>query len=310
MHRLQLVLLSALALLSTGCEPRDEASTRTPVAAGYPRTVELGSGATFSVPDRPKRIVCATTTAVDYALSLVEPNRIAAVCSQAFQSSLLTLRVVDEPSLRDRFDQFDRFVVESALRSDPDLILCSAFSNPSTVETLRRTRIPLLQLVEPATIDGCFGHLKALGRVLDVSARAEDLVSDLRRRIDALEAENPGGGRTAMFFSGSGVEGWGSGRGTLQHDALGRLGLVNAIADQVGPCAIHLEDLLQADPDFLIIPRSPDGSPSLTREGLNDERLRGLKAIPDHVLEIDDALFQTTSHRVVEACEEIARGLR
>lgn len=294
-------LTISIALSLTACGERLDDELPPPGPDGFPRRVELPGGSKVRLDHRPMRVVAATTTAVDYVASLVGPERVAAVCEQAFESSIL---VANQEPWSDK-PRFEFFEVEPTLAQDPDLVLCSAFSNPDTVAVLGRTGLAIARLDEPNDFEQVFANLIAVGALLGTEVDAETLATTSRETIERIRTESPGRGRRALYLSRNGADSWTAGSKTLPDAMLRTLGLVNLGARLgSGPCALDLETLIAFDPEILIIAES-------NRPAFDDERLASLDALKEgKLIALPGPLFQTTSHRIVETTERLAEALR
>lgn len=81
---------------------------------------------------------------------------------------------------------------EGVLAEDPTLVIGDTQTSPlETIEQIRSAGVPVLILEVPTTFEGLYDKILALGAALDVSPRAEELVSDLRERIETALAAAP-----------------------------------------------------------------------------------------------------------------------
>ena len=296
----------AFGAFPTACRDR---TPREPT--GPRRELRLDDGRTVRVPVHPERVVVANTALVDGVVALIEPSRVAALCSQAFTWSSLA----DEPGPWRELPSFHEFTAETTLALEPDLVLASPFSQPETVATLNRTGLSVVRLTDPTTLDGVLARLATLGELLDARDRAATVTAGLRQRIAALEARAASRSRrpSAAVFTHSGSEGWSAGSDTLQHAALELAGLDNAIAERgvAGPYRLGFEGLLDVDPEILVVPAAFGEVESSTARTLRTHpSLEGLRAVrDDRIVEVPPALFSTTSHEIVTTAEAIARAI-
>ncbi|MCG7521535.1 ABC transporter substrate-binding protein [Ruegeria sp. Ofav3-42] len=106
----------------------------------------------------------------------------------------------------------------------------------------------------PLTIEPILNDIKAIGKVFDVNDRAEKLISETKARIDAVQADPAGAGRSAFIYD-SGDEtpysiGCCSGPALVAKTA----GLNSISADVEGTWVdLAWERVVEADPDVILL---------------------------------------------------------
>ncbi|MCB9883291.1 MAG: ABC transporter substrate-binding protein [Planctomycetes bacterium] len=279
-----------------------------PVGSGFPRTIVLPGNDPIWIRTRPRRIVLANTSVVDMATALVEPERIAALCEQAFEWSHLAFREHDYAS----HPTFRTFLTETVLAHDGDLVLCTPFNIPETLTALRELGIAIVCFQDPTTLDDVRANLRTMARVLGAEERLATLERDLDECIATLErTASPRRGLRALFYSNFGGSGYASGARTLSHEAIRLAGMIDAgvEAGLVGTRPFSFEELIALDPDVLIVSRKTADETTSTETTLRGAKaLAGLRVLGnDGIVALPPALHTTTSQEIVHAAEEIAR---
>ena len=140
---------------------------------------------------------------------------------------------------------------EEILLLEPDLVLASIHSSPSTRRALEQMNIPVAAFGVPGTVEESHRQIRDVAATVGHPERGEALI----RRIDAAldDLRPPPGSKpipTLILQPG----GFSPGRGTLQNDLLTRAGLDN-VSDRYGVDfwgVVRLEELV-ADPPRLVL---------------------------------------------------------
>jgi len=304
-------LLRRLAALSS-------ASTLVPCAlalAGAWATgcsrVEPGADARTA---RPVRIVAASATAVDIAVTVAGLERMAGVPSQALEYSLLHEgRPEPRPIAR-----FDAYLAEPVLALRPDLVVIDPWQAPETSAQLRAAGVSVFALPTVRDFPEARAALAAAGEAFgdaDFTARA---LADFDARLARVRERRVERGWRGLAYSNFGGAGSTAGKGTTIDALFEVLGIVNLVGERgtVGHTGMTFEDLLALDPDLILVSeplRMGDG-PSGDRGGAAERILRGdpslasLRAVrEDRIVALPAWLFATGSHELVTAAEELER---
>ncbi|WP_291478823.1 ABC transporter substrate-binding protein [Corynebacterium sp.] len=168
------------------------------------------------------------------------------------------------PSITDRTDDSGHLQIsrEEVVASGADLVL----GETDTVnrQTLAGSGIPLIE--EPAfcgaidgdvTWDDVWDQVRLYGTVFDREDRADEVVRDLRHRLDAVRdrADAPGTGRSVAVLyptAGGGVT-YAYGTGSMAAPVVAATGASNVYADQGARVFdVSAEDIVDRDPDVIV----------------------------------------------------------
>lgn len=195
--------------------------------------------------DPPKRIVSINLCADLYLLALVPRDLILALSPFA-----------DDPNMSAAADEARRIPkvkddVESVLALEPDLVVASAYTRPSTIALLRQHGLNVFAIPDATTFEELRKQIDVTGEGLDVPEK----VANLKRKLDAALAriEGQGEGRRALYLDRGGFV---TGSRTLIGAAFAHAGLENA-AESLGVDAIapvSLETVLLAQPEIIVTP--------------------------------------------------------
>jgi iron complex transport system substrate-binding protein len=173
--------------------------------------------------------------------------------------------------------------VEEVIAFEPDLVLASRFAAWDTARFLRRLGYEVKQVPPVKSISDIYDLLRQVGDWTGNAARAEAMIGEMRRELDAIERryrERPR--KTVIIYAPNGFT---AGASTLENDIFRHAGYRNLAAEMgvEGFSPIALETLVAASPDALLIDRNlsrPDslatayvGHPVLDRVSEQREQL-------------------------------------
>jgi iron complex transport system substrate-binding protein len=272
-HRV-LALLGAILVvpaLITGCNAAQGAApaSEAPSTSGYPVTVD-NCGTTVTFDDAPERVLAIKSTSIEMMLALGLKDRIVGTAfsdgppADEWAQDAASLPIIDDKVPGQ----------EATLELEPDLIYAGWESNVTADGAGDRATLASLGVntyvspsacqeaeyqPNPLTFDDVFEDVEEMGRIFDVGDRANALVSSLRDRLDAVEADDRG--LTALWYSsGSDTPFVGAGIGAPQM-MMDAAGLTN-IADDVDATwsSFSWEAVVDANPDVIVLVDSAWGS--------------------------------------------------
>ncbi len=301
-----LLLAGAAVLVAFRFGRGPDASRRSIEVEGeaFPLRVHAG-GEVLVLEHPPARILPAFASAVDFLIDLVPSERVIALPETASEWSALATGTDEWKAL----PRLGAFSAEEVLALGPDLVLVQSWLSASTIQTLRRKGVAVLDVPLPSDWEGILETIRVLGAILDVRERAAALVSELESRRAALASHGDRSLR-ALCYSNRGGGGDTAGTESTGDLMLELAGLRNA-AREVGlhgNPAIDHETILALAPDLFVVAASPSGSQSPSAEYLRaDAKLASLPAVrADHIAVLPMHLFSTASHRILEAAEMLA----
>jgi iron complex transport system substrate-binding protein len=253
----------------------------------------------------PSRVLPAFASAVDFLVDLLPPERVVALPSTASEWSVLAT-MTGEWRARPVLTAFS---AEEVLALSPDLVLVQSWLSPSTIETLRRKNVPVLDLPLPNDWEGILQTIRALGALLEVRERAESVVSGLETRRIALAARKKVEIR-ALCYSNRGGGGDTAGRDSTGDLMLELAGLSNAAREigLEGNPPIDHETILLLAPDLFVVAAAPSSTQSPAAEYLRaDAKLASLPAVREgRIAVLPVELFSTASQHLLDAAETLA----
>ncbi|MBM3977276.1 MAG: ABC transporter substrate-binding protein [Planctomycetes bacterium] len=303
------LLLSGLV----GCAREAPGAAGTAAAQeGYPRLIELPSGARMLVTSEPRRIVPANAGALDLLTELVGPDRLAALPRQALDYSVLAERGASERAAWDALPRFERYLAEPLLAGRADLVVSDPWGALETTQRLREVGVNVLELPDVSCMADVEANLRLLGRALDLEPRAETVIAAWRRRADALRARGAGRGQRALAYSYYGSQGACAGSGSTLAEVFALCGLANAAGHLHGHASMSFEDLLALDPDWIVVAHRGEGEGEGGTIALlrSEPVLAQLAAVRgQRIVELPQRLFASNSQQLLEAAELLSERL-
>ena len=279
-------------------------SPPTAETACYPLTAILPDGSTLRLEQRPERICSVVLAADEILLSLVEPDRIAALSIFA-----------DDPHYSNVTKHAQEILgrvtseLEQVVRFRPDLVFVADYSRPEFLALLRKTGLPICRLSNPTSVADTQNNLRLIGRLVGRSRKAEQLIKEMDRRIRAvgvrIEKANQSRRPGVLFLSYE----WTAGEDTLYDEVIRLAGGENAAAREgiVGHKLVSLEQILKWNPEFVLV----EGP--LARRGRGEKLvkqyplLHALRASREgKIIEIPPAHAGSVSHHLATGIEELA----
>jgi iron complex transport system substrate-binding protein len=132
----------------------------------------------------------------------------------------------------------------------PDLVLAGAYTDPATVQMLRRVGLRVEQFDTARSLHDTRDRIAQMARVLGREDAGAALIARFDARLAALETEAGPRPRAALYHP----NGYTLGGGTLADDILRAAGFRNLAAElgHRGGGTLPLEQLVMAAPDLLI----------------------------------------------------------
>lgn len=200
-------------------------------------------------PAVPQRIVSINLCADQLVLALADRGQIAGLTKNAtdVEMSGEAAKAAGIPLLSNSAEQI--------LAIEPDLIIGMPASRSAALRALPRQDYPLLDLATANTLDEIYTSIRETAAAVGHPERGSALIARMQGELAGLP--KPGKGRVAAYYQ---RRGYMTGTGTLIDELMGRVGLVN-LAGKLGKpplSQLSLEEMVAAEPDFLIVESATD----------------------------------------------------
>ena len=208
---------------------------------------------------------------------------------------------------------FGTLNTEQIVALKPDLVLAAEINTPEQVKQLEDLGLTVYYLKNPLTLEEMYGNLEIVAQLTGHEKEAATLIESLKKRVAAVDEKiAPLSARPNVFYELDATDPakpYTAGKGTFITQLIERAGGHNIAADLDGYPQMSLEQVVAADPSFIILGDARYGiSPEsiAQRPGWGD-----LTAVKNgQVLPFNDDLVSRPGPRLVDALEELAKLLR
>ncbi|WP_332872459.1 ABC transporter substrate-binding protein [Pontibaca salina] len=255
--------------------------------------------ATAALADAPARVVSVNLCTDQLALMLAAPGQLVSVSRLAHDpgSSVMVEAAKALPTNGSR--------AEEVYLLQPDLVLAGTFTDPATVQMLRKLGIKVALFAPATALSDVPDRLAQMGAALGRQQAATRLTADFDAALAGLDDAQTARPRAAIYYA----NGYSSGGRTLAGDILRAAGFDN-VADDAGldhGGTLPLEQLVLLAPDLIVTGRDYPGQ-ARAEDVLAHPALR---ALPDTAMagQLTDQDWICGTPAVLDAVREM-RALR
>jgi iron complex transport system substrate-binding protein len=279
------------------------AAAGTAPATPATREVTDEAGRTVRVPVDVRRIVSLAPNLTETIYALGAQERLVAVTDYcdyppAAQSKPRVGGAVN-PSL------------EQVVAMKPDLVLAQAsgMNRPETVEALERLGVTVYA-AQSRTVEGMIESTRHIASVIGAADAGEKAAADMRSRLGELKQRLAGRERRRVLFIVWHEPLITVGRHTFIADALRLAGAESAVDLEQDWPRLNLEEVVRAQPEYLIFASSHSEAITRTFEDLRDRPgWRVVEAVKQRRMAVISDAVNRPAPRLVEAIEQLARQL-
>lgn len=314
MLRKTLILTLLLALAITGC-------ASTPTKAPAPVATEIS--ATEAPTDAPAATSGLTfTDGLDREVKLEGPAQRIISLAPSNTEILFAIGAGDQMVGRDAYsdypaeasavtdigDTYSDLDTELLVSLKPDLILAAEINTQEQVKALEDLGLTVYYLKNPTTLEGMYQNLEIVAQLTGHEADAAALIDSLKARVAVIDnALAPISARPSVFYEIDGTDPakpYTAGKGTFITLLIERAGGTNIAADIDGYPQLSLEQVVAADPSFIILGDSAFGvTEELVSKRPGWENISAVKN--KQILPFDDNLLSRPGPRMVDGLEAL-----
>jgi iron complex transport system substrate-binding protein len=216
-------------------------------------------------------------------------------------------------SVTDIGSTFDALNTELIVSLNPDLVLMAEINNPEQAKQLEDLGLTVYYLKNPSTLEELYGNLEIVAQLTSHEQETASLIESLKARVAVVDEKiAPISSRFSVFYELDATDPakpYTAGKGTFITQLIDRAGGYNIAADLDGYPQMSLEQVVAADPAFIILGDARYGvSPESIAQRPGWENLTAVKS--GNVLTFNDDLVSRPGPRLVDALEELAKMLR
>ncbi|MCX8063132.1 MAG: ABC transporter substrate-binding protein [Anaerolineales bacterium] len=207
---------------------------------------------------------------------------------------------------------FGNLDTETIVALQPDLVLASPLTAAEQVQGLRDLGLTVFVLPNPLQFEDLYNNLTTVGILTDKTQQAEDLIAELKLRVQSVE-EKLGGieQRPLVFYEIDGTDPnapWTAGPNTFIDMLITKAGGINFGHELQGEWVqVSLEEILRRDPDLILLGDAIWGGVTVesvaARPGWGE-----LSAVKNQrVYPFDDNIVSRPGPRLVDGLEALAK---
>jgi iron complex transport system substrate-binding protein len=275
--------------------------------SSFPRQVRDGSGQPVTIEARPKRIVSQTLGTDEILLAICSPERIVGLGKFAldpkYSNVVEQARAAGSPVVQN---------TEEILQLKPDLVFVASYSRAEIVEQLQSAGARVFRLANFDSIEHIEQHIRVIGQATGDDERAEALVAQMERELEAIRARVPAAGNKrprVMSYSPSGST---AGANTLFDDILHTVGATNVVAENgvEGFRKVSAEQVVEWQPDFIILGADADKFEETRQQLLANPAIATTEAArAGRIIMVENRSLLTVSQNVVNLVKTLAERL-
>jgi iron complex transport system substrate-binding protein len=208
---------------------------------------------------------------------------------------------------------FEALNTELIVSMKPDLVLAAEINTPEQVKALEDLGLTVYYLKNPTTLEEMYTNLEIVAKLTGHEAEAATLVESLKKRVAAVDEKIMSlNSRFNVFYELDGTDPakpYTAGKGTFITLLIQRAGGYNIASDIEGYPQLSLEQVVAADPAFIILGDAKFGT---TPESIAQRPgWANLSAVKNkQVFPFNDDLLSRPGPRMVDGLEELAKLLR
>ena len=200
--------------------------------------------------------------------------------------------------------------LEKIVNAKPDLVLADSIHKNDAIPALEKLGITVYAMT-PNDVDGIFNEIKALGQITGKTQVADNLISNLKTRIQDVAdktAKLTDTQKPRVLFVTWHDPIWTAGSDTMMQYLINEAGGTNIASDLNGYATITLESVIQRNPQVIVVMSSMGAQNASLDYVMSNEQFKSTDAVKNgRVYEIDADIFGRTTPRIVDGLETLAK---
>lgn len=286
---------------STEAESTETESTETAVAEAeepsetiYPVDITDSFGDLITIDSEPERIVSVAPNLTELLYKLNAADKLVGRSDYCdYPAEVLDVESVGSLSSPD---------IEKIISLEPDVVVVSTHFDEENTKKLAEVDIPVITLYEEHSVTGVYDMISILGTAINRNAEAQACVKEMQSTIAEVTASVEGLKAPSVYYVvGYGEYGDYTAGGDTFIGGLIELAGGENIAKEVSGWSITREEILEADPDIIVISEND-------KEGfMADENYADLTAVKEgKVYTIDTNMLDRQGYRNAEGIKALA----
>jgi iron complex transport system substrate-binding protein len=256
-------------------------------------------GRTLTIPENPTRIIALAPSITEIIYDLGQEKKLVGVT----QFSTYPPEAESLP----RVGSYIRLDIEKIISLKPDLCLATKDGNPKhIVDKIVALGIPVY-VINPRNLQQIMDTITGIGSLLHAEQTATDLVVDMKKRIECVQAKvKKGSFKPRVFFQIDAEPLFSAGTNTFIHELVELAGGINTAAGETSYPRYSWEDILVLQPEIVLISSMAGGlaPEDLVRSWKKWDQLSAVKN--DKVFVVEADMFDRPTTRLLDGLEIIA----
>ena len=198
--------------------------------------------------------------------------------------------------------------LERIIALKPQVVLISTASQLEVFTQQLQNQNIAVFVTDPHDLEGVFRSIGQIGEMMGQKEQADQLVTKLRERANAVEQAVKGKEPRRVFYQVSAEPLYTAGHDAFVTDLMRRAGITSVTADVPGAWPKYSnESALAARPDAIILPTG--GSMGSANSDVTEALRQSPAALQGHVYKINDDYLTRPGPRAIDGLEAMARAL-
>lgn len=198
--------------------------------------------------------------------------------------------------------------LERIIALKPQVVLVSTSSQLEVFTQQLQNQNIAVFVSDPHDLDGIFRSIQQIGEMTGQKSQAEQLVSKLRERVNAVEQAVKNRALVRVFYQVSAEPLYTAGHDAFVTDLMRRAGAASVTADVPGAWPKYSnESALAAKPEAIILPTG--GSMGSVNSDVTEALRQSPAVVQGHVYKINDDYLTRPGPRAIDGLEAMARAL-
>lgn len=306
-YRAALVPLFCLLLSLGGCGFKQMG----PTGDGKSYTVTDATGASVTIPAKPKRILGNSASIDTMLLSVVTPDKLVAA-TEADRDPVISY-IADDTKDIPLTIPLTGLSMEIITEAKPDLIIASTYTSGNDLNMCRNLGIPVVVIDGPKSIKQVKEDVRIIASAVDEKERGENVIRKMDSELSEIDSRlGEETGKKPVVYLVSQMTRYG-GPGSMFDELLTRARIDNAItlAGGVNGQATSPELIVKTDPDMLFVSTDRDsdttGAAKYRDDFLANPAIASMRAAK-HIVPLEDRYIYSASQNCVWAIKAMANA--
>ncbi len=294
-----IMMFTFAACANNSKEDNSAKAPKEPAVTKYPYTAKDSKGKEVVIEKEPKKIISVAPSITELIYALGKGDELVGrtdYCDYPEEAK----KVQSIGSLTDPN-------IEKIIELKPDVVIASTHFKEDVAKKLEDLGIKVVVLYNAADFNGAYDAINSLGQIVNAQDKANELVSSMKKRIQAVKEKIKGKETPKVYFVvGFGKNGDYTATGdTFISQMLDMAGGANIAKDGTG-WKYSLEKIIENNPEYIIVSKNY----GMKEQFISTEGYKELSAVKNNkVIEIDDNLLNRQGPRLAEGVEALAKIL-